>query len=95
MFDTSLAPALFEYVAQHLQVLGWPTLCYGVWKFTRLFTSVQGQATKAATQIDQMATNHFVHMEASLKNQDNLLHSMDGSLKTLVERQSPTPKRRG
>jgi hypothetical protein len=56
---------------------------------SKYFERTTAQASKTITQIDSMATNHFPHMEASLRNQDGLMHSMDASLKTLVER---TPK---
>jgi hypothetical protein len=75
----------FEWVAQHLQVIGWPTLCIFAWKVATYFERLSAQASKTIGQIDTLATNHFPHMEASLKNQDDLLHSMDKSLSTIAD----------
>lgn len=80
----------FEYVSTHLQVIGWPALVYFAWMVSKYFERITAQASKTITQIDSMATNHFPHMEASLMKQDGLLHSVDQSLKTLVDR---TPDR--
>jgi hypothetical protein len=72
------------WIIEHFSALGWPALCYGVWKGARLLTQVEERAIQAEQHINTLATNHFPHMEASLANQDNLLKSMDGSLKTMV-----------
>ena len=80
----------FEYVSTHLQVIGWPALVYFAWLVSKYFERITKQASKTISQIDSMATNHFPHMEDSLRNQDGLMHSMDESLKTLVAR---TPDR--
>lgn len=79
-------PNPFEFVSQHLQVIGWPALLYFAWKVSGYFARITMQATKTIGQIDSMATNHFPHMQESLAKQDTFLHSVDESLKTLVAR---------
>jgi hypothetical protein len=81
----------FEYFSTHIQLIGWPAICYGIWKVTQFVTELKGRATTAEEHITKMATNCFPTMQASLKNQDGLLHSMDESLKTIA---GNTPKRR-
>jgi hypothetical protein len=70
--EVSNFPQTFEWAYAHLGLIGWPALAE--------------QATKTVGQIDKMATNCFPTMEASLKTQDGLLHSMDASLRTIAER---------
>lgn len=87
-----LAPSnleVFDWLYAHLGLIGWPTLFVGVWKVSKWVNEVHQQFTKTVDQIDTLATNHFPHFETSLQKQDQLLESVDGSLKTLVERQSP------
>lgn len=84
----ALPSSPWEWAATHLQLIGWPTLCFLAWKVSGYFQKALHQITKTVEQIDTMSTNHFPHMEASLANQDNLLHSVDASLKTLVQIQS-------
>lgn len=72
----------FEWVAQHLQIIGWPSLCYAVWKVTRFMTNVENRVLGSEAHIAKMATNCFPTMQDSLKNQDSLLKSVDSSLKT-------------
>jgi len=80
----------FEWVSQHLQLIGWPLLVIAAWKVSAVFERLSIQAVKTVSQIDTMATNCFPTMQRSLQNQDTLLHNIDGSLKTLVER-TPNP----
>ncbi len=83
--QTSSNLVALEWVAQHLQVIGWPALCVFAWKVATYFERLSTQASKTITQIDTMATNHFPHVESSLITQDGLLHSMDVSLKTIAD----------
>lgn len=93
IFDTTvLSP--FEWFSQHMQLIGWPAICYGIWRLRGFLSIVETRVLGAEQHITKMATNCFPTMQASLKNQDTLLHSVDKSLKTLVERQSPTPRRK-
>ena len=98
MFQAPNLPP-FEWVSQHLQVIGWPTLCYAVWRVTRFFTLVEHRVLNAEAHIEKMSTNCFPTMQASLQNQDTLLKSMDGSLKKMVDGEgclmrTPTPRKR-
>ena len=45
----------------------------------------QEKAETAIAQINLLATNHFPHMEQSLARQDELMHSIDVSLKTIAD----------
>lgn len=83
----------FEWVAQHMQLVGWPTLCYAVWRVTRFFTIVETRVLSAEEHITTLATNHFPHMEESLRTQDGLMKSMDTSLKTLANGAGGTPRK--
>jgi hypothetical protein len=74
----------YEWIFQHLQVIGWPTLCYAVWRVTRFFTLVEGRVLNAEEHLMKMSTNCFPTMQSSLQNQDGLLQSMDKSLRTLA-----------
>lgn len=80
-----------EWAFQHLQVVGWPALCVIAWKVSGAFTRFVDKLDKTVTQIDTMASNHFPHMEDSLKNQDVLMHSMNENLKVIA---SNTGRRR-
>lgn len=77
----------FEFVYQHLALVGYGTFGYFVWRVSRTFTRVSDTAEKAVKQIDTMSTEHFPAMKTSLESQDRVLTSMDGSLKTLVQGQ--------
>ena len=74
-----------EWAFQHLQVIGWPTLLLLAWRVSKYFERVTSTATKTVQQIDKMATNCFPTMQASLQNQDNLLHSVNESLKEIAQ----------
>jgi hypothetical protein len=77
-------PTPFVWALEHLSAIGWPVVCLFAWKVSKYFEKASRQIVKTVSQIDSMATNHFPHMEASLSNQDGLLHSMDTSLKTIA-----------
>ena len=77
----------WEWVASHLQVIGWPAVTFIAWKVGRAFNDVTNQFTKATGQIDTMATNHFPHMEASLAKQDVYLESIDKNIARLADKQ--------
>jgi hypothetical protein len=80
---------LFEYAYQHLMVIGWPAIIYFAWRASKFVTEITAVATKAVSQVDKMASEHFPAMCGSLQKQDGLLHSMDNSLKTIAERSQP------
>lgn len=79
---SSLTP--LEWVSQHIQLIGWPTLIYATWRVTRFFTIVETRVLSAEEHVTKMATNCFPTMQASLQTQDALMKSMDSSLKTLA-----------
>ena len=83
--QTSTPPIV--WALEHLSALGWPAILYAIWRISRFLTQVEARAVVAEGHITTLATNHFPHMEASLKNQDGLMKSMDESLKTLAENQ--------
>lgn len=76
----------WEWVASHIQLVGWPTLCVVAWRVGKAFSDVSNHFTKAVGQIDEMATNHFPHMEASLARQDGYLESIDKNIGRLADR---------
>jgi hypothetical protein len=73
------------WAIEHLSALGWPVIVYCAWQVSKYVDRVTKQASLTVEQINLLATNHAPHMEASLQNQDGLLHSMDQSLKTIAE----------
>lgn len=81
--DVQTNPTPFEYVLDHLHVIGWPVLCVFAWKISRVFSKVEGRVLAAENHITTMATNHFPHMEESLKNIDKTLQSIDQHLENL------------
>jgi hypothetical protein len=83
MLAPNVLPPL-QWALEHVSAIGWPVIVYCAWKVAGYFKSTAIQAEKTIGQIDTMATNHFPHMQASLERQDNLLHSMDQSLKSIA-----------
>lgn len=87
--------SVFEWCYQHLALVGYTAVCIAAWRGRGLYADITQIASKMVGQIDSMATNHFPHMEESLKNQDKLLGSVDESLKTIVKGNvGMTPRRR-
>ncbi len=80
----------FEWAYQHMALVTWPTLLgVGVrvaWKVSKYFEHATTVATKAADQINTLATNHFPHMEASLSRQDVLLTSIDHNIGRMADK---------
>lgn len=73
-----------EWAFQHFQVIGWPAIVIAAWKVAAAFQKFIDRIEKTTGQIDNMASNHFPHMEASLTKQDGLLTTMDASLKEIA-----------
>lgn len=88
-------PELFQWCYDHLALVGYTGVAVFVWKTRGFWAEFSTTVKKTVSQIDTLATNHFPHMESSLKNQDELLKSVDTHLKTLVEGQATfiTPHR--
>ena len=76
----------FEFASNHLHLIGWPALIAIAWKASKYFERGVTQITKTVSQIDQMATNHFPHMEMSLTKQDGLLENMDRNLQRMADK---------
>lgn len=74
----------YEWVMQHMQVVGWPTLCVIAWKAGDRFRKFINQIDKTTEQINTMATNHFPHMESSLGKQDVMMEEMTASLRQIA-----------
>jgi hypothetical protein len=75
----------FEYFTQHIQAIAWPAVFVCIWRVSKAVERVKTQAVKTIDQIDEMASNHFPHMETSLAKQDVLLTSMDVNIKTIAD----------
>lgn len=78
-------PSPLVWCIEHLSAVGWPAIVFIAWKVSGYFKGLTDQANKTVAQVDKMATNCFPTMQASLLKQDDLLHSMDGSLKILAD----------
>lgn len=74
----------FEWIWQHAQILTPTAVIYATWRITRFFTTIETRFLTAEEHVTKMATNCFPTMQTSLQNQDTLLKSMDGHLKTLA-----------
>lgn len=86
-------PSPFEWVSTHIQLIGWPAICYVIWKVRGFLTSVTNRACNVESQVNLAMTNHLPHIQSSLertegllRERENILASMDTSLKILVDR---------
>ena len=75
----------FEWFSTHIQVVSWPAIFLVIWRVSKWVERLTTTATKTIGQIDTLATNHFPHMEESLKRQDTLLSEINGHLATIAE----------
>lgn len=82
----AVASTPFEWASSHLHLVGWPAVTLVAWQVGRFFSKLTTQVTKTVTQIDQMATNHFPHMEASLGRQDLYLESIDKNIGRMADK---------
>jgi hypothetical protein len=57
----------FQWAANYIHVVAWPTICYAAIKGTQAVTKFVSKLDTSVEQIDTMATNHFPHMEEYLK----------------------------
>jgi len=80
-------PQLFEWCYQHMALVGYPALAIAAWRMSKWVAGATTTAQTAVDQINKMSTEHFPAMKKSLENQDELLRSVDGSLKTMVSGQ--------
>jgi len=82
----------FEWASNHIHMVAWPTICLIFWKAGNAWRKFLDTAHKTISQIDNMATNHFPHMEESLQKQDGFLQSMDkniGRMADVMDRERP------
>jgi hypothetical protein len=76
----------FQWASDHMHLIGWPALVFIAWQAGNFFRTIKTQVDKTTTQIDQMATNHFPHMEASLAKQDVYLESIDKNIGRMADK---------
>jgi len=72
--------APFEWGSQHLHLIGWPTLCYAVYKVIRFLDDVTSRAQRAEEQI----VNHIPTSLGEVKG------SIDGMKVALLESNKET-----
>lgn len=76
----------FEWASSHMHLIGWPALVFFAWQAGNFFRSLKTQVNTTVTQINEMATNHFPHMEASLAKQDVYLASIDRNIERVADK---------
>lgn len=92
------APSPFDWLIQHLQLLGWPSVVsiavYGTYKFVRFLDNVFGRLTAAERNLDLLANNHFSHIEESLgsiagtfERLEPLVTDMNTNIRILLDRE--------
>lgn len=79
-------PGPFEWAYQHMMLVGWPAIVLIAWKASKWLEHFTTQIKQTVGQIDNMATNHFPHMEASLAKQDTLLASIDVNIGRMADK---------
>jgi hypothetical protein len=84
MFIASLSP--FEWIYQHLALIGWPAVCIAAWTTSKWFEHALSIAKKTVAQVDTLTTNHFPHMEASLARQDAFLENIDKNIARMADK---------
>ena len=76
----------FEWISNHMHIVGWPTLVFLAWRVGGYFKDIQTKVIKTVTQIDTMATNHFPHMQDSLQRQDIFLENIDRNIGRMADK---------
>lgn len=76
-----------EWIATHIQLVGWPALVGLAWTAGNYFKGLKHQVKETITQIDHMATNHFPHMQESLAKQDAFLANIDKNIERMANKQ--------
>jgi hypothetical protein len=79
-------PTPFQWALDHMNLVGWPAFVYFAWQAGNYFRGLKAQVTKTVGQIDEMATNHFPHMETSLGKQDVYLDSIDKNIQRMADK---------
>ena len=66
-----------SWALDHLNLLGWPTVCIAAYKFARFLDKIQHRAEAVEDNVQTMSENHFPHMEASLASIDETLQRQE------------------
>lgn len=91
---------LLEWVSQHLQLIGWPTLIIFLWKargYIDKFISggelsdkrlleTYSIATELKIGLDTLQNNHMSHLQDSMNKNNELLSNIDRNIAILVDR---------
>lgn len=67
----------FEWIVQHIQLIGWPTVVFATYKLVRFLNNIMRRAEAVESNISVIATNHLSHMEKSLASIDETLQKQD------------------
>lgn len=78
---TPLSP--IDWMLQHLQLLGWPTVVFAIYKLTRFLDKVLSRLESAEKNLDLLANNHFSHIEESLISIADTFERMEPSLSSM------------
>lgn len=68
--QSTLTP--FEWLSQHLQVLGWPAVCIACFYVGSFFRDVKAQYKESAEELKELhtyGTNHVPHLLEDIKNE--------------------------
>ncbi len=76
----TIAP--WEWVFQHLQLIGWPAIVLVAWKASRFISKLEDRALAVETNIQEMKSNHLVHIETSLEAIDSGIQGMRDDMRT-------------
>ena len=81
-----MTPMDSSVVAWALQHLHWPFIVYAGWKVSTWVTEFKSRATQVEDHVNNMAQNHFPHMEESLAKQDRYLESIDKNIGRMADK---------
>ncbi len=68
----------FEWVSQHIQLVGWPLVVLAAWKVRGIAAKWNNRIVAAEHHITKMATNEMPHMQRALMNIDKNIAKMSG-----------------
>jgi hypothetical protein len=63
-----------SWILDHLNLIGWPSVCYVVFKIARFLNKIQQRAEAVENNVNAVTVNHIPHLQESL-------HSIDDTLK--------------
>jgi hypothetical protein len=61
----------------HLNLIGWPSICFVVYKFARFLDRMQHRAAVVEENVNNIATNHLDHMQKSLESIDGTMQRQE------------------